>query len=58
VIEHCAQHATAILVREQINGKWGDYPLSQLPTDKRNAYIKMWWGQRRLPHAVTYKKDS
>jgi hypothetical protein len=55
-LEEVFANADSILVREQVNGKWADYSLAQLPLEKRNAYTRMWWGQRRLPVRATNRE--
>ena len=47
--EHCQVNGHRIFVRDQIDGKWGAYSLTELGTEKTLEWAKRWWNENRMP---------
>lgn len=51
-IECCIQHQEKFYVRCQINGKWDNYQLSQIPFQQAIDIIIGWYENGNLPEIV------
>lgn len=47
--EYVQTNASRTFVREQVDGKWGTFPLEELGADKTLEWARRWWDENRMP---------
>jgi len=55
--DYIINYSDDIYVREQINGKWGSYALSELPTKLALKNIMVWIKEGMIPHRIIRKDE-
>ena len=43
LLRYCVEYQGQIYVRAQIGGKWGSYPLADIPFSKAMEYVARWY---------------
>lgn len=43
LMDHCRNNSDKIYVRYQLNGIWGNYSLSEIPSDDAIGFIDKWF---------------
>lgn len=54
--DYIVEHASRIYVREQIDGKWGSFALTELPADKALSHALGFIKRDFIPHRL--KKEG
>lgn len=49
---YCDEYADYIYVRDNFEGKWGNYPLSKLPADVAVIHVLRWLSEGVFPHRL------
>lgn len=56
--EYCKRYADLIYVREQIDGKWASYSLSEMPAEMVERHIRRWFLEGHVPHRLLTMEEQ
>jgi hypothetical protein len=59
LLDYCAEHQDSICVRSQVNGKWENVALSQVPFWDAVRFVLGWYDRKHLPvHAAPEQPEA
>ena len=55
--EYIVKYSDDIYVREQINGKWDSYSLTEMPTKLALVHVMGWIKEGKIPHRILRNEE-
>jgi hypothetical protein len=57
VRQYCEKYGDLILVRFKLDGKWGNYKLTEIPHEDREDFIRIWEGMEFVPSRILTEEE-